>query len=293
MKHHIPTGIAAILICTLSASAALAKDGTGKNGDGARHVSMGFPVSSKEIKASIGLAVRTLPDYEGSDDAEASISPHVDFRYGGSFLRSGDINPNDGFLRAGLAVFEFSSTPATGNEMRISLGPLVRYRRGREEDDNDVLNGLGEIDKSIEIGGFLETRIGPWMADISVAKDVNNGHKGVIAAFGAKYTARASDRLTIVTGLSTSWVNDDYMQSYFGVTDAQAAQSRLARFDAGGGFKDVGVQVEASYRLSAGWSLEGQAGYWRLLSDAADSPLVDENGSANQFRALLGFAYLF
>ncbi len=67
----------------------------------------------------------------------------------------------------------------------------------------------------------------------------------------------------------------------------------LAAFDGGSGFKDVGLQIEASYAVSDNWALNGQAGYQRLLTDAADSPLVDQEGSADQFLALIGVTYRF
>ena len=83
------------------------------------------------------------------------------------------------------------------------------------------------------------------------------------------------------------------MQGYFGVTDAQAARSGLTRFDSKSGIKDAGIYVKVSYALSQQWQIDGQLGYWQLLNDAADSPLVNNSGSENQVRGLLGFSYRF
>jgi outer membrane scaffolding protein for murein synthesis (MipA/OmpV family) len=83
------------------------------------------------------------------------------------------------------------------------------------------------------------------------------------------------------------------MQSYFGVTPAQAARSGYGVYRPSGGFKDVGVMAGISMPLSESWSVDLMAKYAHLLGDAADSPLVDLKGSANQFSAGLSLSYHF
>ena len=83
------------------------------------------------------------------------------------------------------------------------------------------------------------------------------------------------------------------MQSYFGVSGAQAARSRNRAFQAESGFADVGLEANLNYAITEHWMMFGTLGYSRLLGDAADSPLVDGEGSANQFRAFTGVAYRF
>ena len=134
-------------------------------------------------------------------------------------------------------------------------------RRG--ENDNDVLNGLGNIDQSAGIGGFIEFSAGAWRANVSMTpQDVGNDNEGNLASFDIEYNTSIKEDLKLSTGLSTSWADDDYMQGYFGVTDAQAVQSELSHFDGKAGFKDVGLQLKASYAVSSRWLLNGQLGYW-------------------------------
>ncbi|MGF1463829.1 MAG: MipA/OmpV family protein, partial [Maricaulaceae bacterium] len=61
-----------------------------------------------------------------------------------------------------------------------------------------------------------------------------------------------------------------------------AAASGLDVFDAGAGFRDVGLSSVLSYQLSKRWSLNSVVSYSRLIGDAADSPIVTEEGSPNQ-----------
>ena len=97
----------------------------------------------------------------------------------------------------------------------------------------------------------------------------------------------------VIPHLWLTWADNEYMNNTFGITAAQAARSRsgLARYDAGSGLKDVGVDLGIGYMLTDSIHVTGQVGYSRLLGDAADSPLVTGEGSADQFSAMLGLAY--
>lgn len=258
-------------------------------------VGIGFPDYSQPSQAKIGFGIGPFPEYEGSDDYVATAMPLIDIREQGAyFIKGASINTNDSLLSAGLTLLHFSYSENSTRRMQIVMGPLVRAYGGRDENDSDVLNGLGDIDRSVGIGGFIEFTAGDWLANLSVSpQDVGNDNDGTLATFDIAYTTSIKDDLKLSTGLSTSWANDDYMQGYFGVTDAQATQSGLSRFDSESGFKDVGLHMKASYSVSPSWSLEGQLGYWQLLNDAADSPIVKDEGSADQVRGLVGLSYKF
>jgi outer membrane scaffolding protein for murein synthesis (MipA/OmpV family) len=83
------------------------------------------------------------------------------------------------------------------------------------------------------------------------------------------------------------------MQAYFGISAQQARRSQYQAFSAGSGIRDVGYQVVAHYGLTESLSLLGVLNYQHLLSDAADSPLVDQEGSAGQFTSFMGVTYRF
>jgi len=292
MKPNIAmVAVATGLMTAQPFHAALADDSP----DNSRRLSLGFGVPEPAaVEGYVGMGAGLFPVYEGADELGATAQPLADIRYPGLFfLKGASVNPNDGQASAGLTVLNLTYAKGSDTKARFSLGPQVRYRSDRDEDDSDALSGMGDVDDSVEVGGFLEASTGPLSAEVSVAQDVGSGHDGLLVAFGTKYTAPISDRLTVAAGLSTSWADADYTQTYFGISSAQASQSGLAAFDGGSGFKDVGVQIEASYALSDDWAINGQAGYQRLLSDAADSPLVDQEGSADQFLALIGVTYRF
>lgn len=256
---------------------------------------IGFTDDSAPWQGKIGAAIGPYPEYDGADKYAASAIPFFDIQKPGAFfLRGADINLNNGLASAGLTLLHFSYTKDDVRHLQIVMGPLVRAYGGRDESDSADLTGLGDIDQSVGLGGFLELRAAAWLANLSVTpQDVGNDKDGLLAVLNIDYTTSSSDSMKIFTGLTTSWADDDYMQGYFGVTEAQAARSGLSRYDSHAGFKDVGLQLKTTYALSSSWLFEAQAGYWRLLNDAADSPIVKDKGSAAQIRGLVGITFQF
>jgi len=291
---HNTTIIAVITIISTSTPAFSQKNGEDTN-TRSLSIGIGFPKFPQPFQAKIGLGIGPFPEYEGSDDYAATALPLINIRKPGFyFIRGASINTNDGLASAGLTLLHFSYAKKSRRRMQIVIGPLIRTYGGRDESDSDVLSGLDDIDRSAGIGGFIEFSAGAWLANLSVSpQDVGNDNDGTLTTFDVEYIASIKDSLKLSTALSTSWADDDYMRGYFGVTDVQASQSGLSRFDSKSGFKDVGLQVKASYAVSPRWSLEGQVGYWYLLNDAADSPIVKDEGSADQVRGLVGLSYQF
>jgi outer membrane protein len=72
------------------------------------------------------------------------------------------------------------------------------------------------------------------------------------------------------------------METYFSVDRGDAIRSGLSTYDADSGFKDFSLGVVLQHGFARNWSVIGVLKYTRLLGDAADSPVVDDAGSANQ-----------
>jgi len=282
MVLNLPTTIM-IAISALAAGSpqALARDTEPRPSSETKSISIGIISSSERDHASLGLGFVARPDYEGSDDYQAQITPLIDVKYAPLIIKG---------TRVGIAVLELKH-PKAG--LHILAGPLAQYRTGRDEGDNNALQGLGNIDDSIEVGGFMEIIVGNWATDISVGQDVASGHDGLLATLAAKYTTPALNGIRYSYGLSTNWADGDYMQNYFGVSNAQSETSVYAPYTADAGFKDAGMELGAFYNVSAHWGVEAHVGYRRLFNDAADSPLVKGAGSANQYQTLIGLSYNF
>ena len=230
----------------------------------------------------LGAGALYQPDYEGSDDYEVDAAPVLSVSYRQAvFLRGPMLGANLLTLEGPLA------------DDRVQLGPLVRYRFGRDEDDNDALRGLGDIDDSIELGAFATYSFAPWSLGLELFQDVSGAHEGLTAELSAGYAARLGPKLRMRSELSASWASGSYMESFFGISGAQARQSGLQRHEAEAGVKDVGLSLNLDYAVTESWKLTTLLGYQRLLGDAADSPIVEDEGSPDQLTVGLFLSYGF
>lgn len=222
--------------------------------------------TAADIKTSLGLGVGMAPDYEGSEDYTAV--PLVFARVGWG---DGDYVMLKGTqLRWNLMDDQFE------------IGPLVQYRMERDDVDNNQVDAMKDIDDAVEAGFFVTGRSGPWSATLEFAADVSDTHDGFLITLGGDYKQTISDAFKITYGLSTTYASDDYMETYFQVDAGNRGTSTLPNYDADGGIKDISLNVAADYRFNDKWSLVGNVGYKHLLGDAADSPIVDDEGSEGQ-----------
>jgi len=295
MKYLLAVVIPLVPLCL--SNPVFAQDTPPQTTAGDQEISVGLGIPETiDLQGYIGVALGVSPNYQGSDEVSAVGLPLVDIRQEGFlFIRGASVNPNDGYGSIGWNALNFGYSAGGERKFGLSIGPMIRFNAGRDEGDNSVLNGLGDIDDSVGSGGFIEARAGNWFADVgAVSQDAGDADDGLSVALRSGYTAQISERMSITPTVFSSWGNDDYMQGFYGVNSSQATRSGLAQFNAESGFKDVGIQIGTTYSMSDSFLINGQIGYQRLLGDAADSPIVDNNsGSRDQFRALIGMAYKF
>jgi outer membrane protein len=231
---------------------------------------------------SLGAGAMYRPDYDGSDDYEVRGLPILGVNYRDIVV-----------LRGPSLMIDVIQMTGTGLADNLSFGPLVKFDPGREADDNPVLRNLDDIDDGALAGAFVGYELGPVELQLTVAQDATSRHEGLVAEIQAGYGFMLAQRLRAQFEVSSTWANDDYTQAYFGITGAQAQASGLRQFTAKGGVKDAEASVSLHYLLSERWRVSGRLGYRRLVGDAADSPLVEDEGSANQASGALFVSYQF
>ena len=226
----------------------------------------------REWTLSLGVVGGIQPEYEGSDDYEFKIGPNIAASWRDILFFKGK-NLGANLIR----------------EKNFKAGPILSWTGGRDEDDNKHLDGLGDIDNSIEAGGFISFRKKPYRFKIEARQDVNSGHEGGLIELSAG-TTLPFNKPRVFVALGTTWASDDYMESFFGVSEKQSAESGLEKYKAESGIKDINLSVVAGYAITNRWRLGGKIEYKRLLGDAADSPIVEDE---NQFLAGIGISYHF
>jgi outer membrane scaffolding protein for murein synthesis (MipA/OmpV family) len=227
----------------------------------------------------VGGILIVKPTFEGSNSYEAIGFPYIlpTFSGGPGFFSRFDAR--------GLDDIRFKLIERDG----FVAGPLAGYNLGRDEDDDDHLDGLGDVDGGVVAGGFVGYRLGPMLFDTSFHNTFGDDG-GYLIRFGAEIERPLRERVLLTARIGATYADDDYMQNYFGVSAGQAASSGLDAFDADSGFKDVFAELGLKAQLDPQWEARASVRYSRLIGDAADSPIVE---SEDQFTTLLGVAYKF
>jgi MipA family protein len=226
---------------------------------------------------SLGAGAGFAPDYEGSEDYEPVP------------LLTARAQRDEIFVALEANTLRANLLPVPV----FQAGPLVRYRPERDDVDNDAVDDLEDVDAAVELGGFVGFEVEGWHGRVEVTHDVADAHEGLLVGLNGGYRAVLGPKLSLNTTAFTTYADDDYMETYFGIDGADAARSGLDTFDADGGFKDVGVSLTAHYGGREGLGVTGIAAYKRLLGDAEDSPVVDDEGDANQLFAGVLITYGF
>lgn len=206
----------------------------------------------------VGAGAIYEPEYEGGDEFAINPVPFVVFTYG-EWL---EIDPR------GVTITPF-------RHEGFALSGKVGYEGGRDEDDADRLNGLGDIDFAATVGAKASYSWNGFEVYAAVDQTID-GSESLIGTFGAEYQAPVTERLILGASVEAIIANDKHMQAYFGVDATQSVRSGLSEYKAEAGLKRVNVSASAIYMLSENWLVRGEAGVGFLTGDAADSPIVEE-----------------
>ena len=243
------------------------------------------PAHAEEVSGHVMLGGGMAPEYEGSEDYQAIPFVAAKVEYGDYYIESRGLG-----LRANVS-------PVAG----VEFGPAVSYRGGRDDDvDNNAVAAMREIDGTVEVGAFIKVPFRQLMhktdelsLKAEIMADVGGVHEGYTVELGTGYGYSPADKLRLGVDVSTTYASGNYNETYFGIDANNALRSGLAQHDADGGFKDVSLGVTAMYQLNDNWGVMGIARYTQLIGDAADSPIVDDEGSSGQVLVGAGVVYRF
>lgn len=227
---------------------------------------------------TVGGGAQVYAKYPGGDSYGINPWPILGIRREGTPLPFEA--PDDGFdfeiLRRG-SVFNF--------------GPDVRFQNKREEDD--VGAAVGDVGFTVEAGGFVELNPSERFRLRAALRQGIGGHEGLVADLGADFVLRDRDTYVFSIGPRLRWADNDFHDAYFGISPAMAAATGLPVFDPGGDFYALGAMAGYTQMIGRDWGIQLYAGYERLMGDAADSPIVRNFGSRDQFSGGVGLFYNF
>lgn len=216
--------------------------------------------SNKTWQVSLGGGLSYAPRYEGAANDRLRFMPLFDASYNnGKFF----ISPIRGI------GYNFSDDKDTQYGMRVNIG------RGRDQDVDPHLNGMGTINYVPEAGVFYNERFGGYYISSAISSGNNGTHAEIGSGIG--FPLGNADRLRI--GVNFTWGDSKYTQTYFGVTTAQSQASGnvLSAYDANAGVTDYALTSNWVHNYDKRWFSNSGLSFKQLIGSAQESPLTQRS----------------
>jgi outer membrane protein len=235
---------------------------------------------------TIGGELRTGPKWAGAPEDKFRLTGGPVFSIRKAGTPPEYFGPRDSF---GFSILDLG---------QFKIGPAAQIIWQRKASSDTALNGLGDVDYALQAGAFAEYWPAQWLRLRGEVRQGFGGEKGVTGDLfmdavvpAGQFRFSGGPRLTVQSTAAIS--------PYFSITPAQSANSTIAGlpalpvYHAGGGFYSYGAGGQVEYFFNPQWTTYGYVEYERLTGSAADSPLVIQRGSPNQFTFALGVRYSF
>jgi outer membrane protein len=230
-----------------------------------------------------GIGIGLAPDYVGSEDYKFVAAPFFRYQFSGT----------ERYLRLRGFELEFNAV----DHPWLRFGPVLNYRFGREDVENNQVDRMKDIDGAIEGGAFVgaefRDKANPrqrLILSLQFLKDISGEHNGSLTTGSVRGWLPLSKQFDSTLGVSSSFGSSDYMDLYFGVDSEDSIRSGFRTFSADSGFRDVSISPGLVMHLTKEWHIGAGVRYMRLLTDAEDSPVV-KVGDKNQWIGGIGVAY--
>ncbi len=227
---------------------------------------------------TVGAGVSASPPYEGAPNTQ--IRPTLSFNARRADKPYRFTPPDDG---SSLNLF---------SSQHLDLGPVINIRDGRN--DTRRLVGFQKIGWAAEAGVFANLWFTDWFRARAQIRQGIIGHSGAVGDAGIDYI-HTGKRWDMSIGPRVGYGDARYMETYFGVTPAEALASPflIKPYTPGAGVRYEGVELAYAYRPTDRIRATIGLGYHRLTGVAAASPVVGLAGSRDQYSAGVGVTYGF
>jgi outer membrane scaffolding protein for murein synthesis (MipA/OmpV family) len=104
----------------------------------------------------------------------------------------------------------------------------------------------------------------------------DNG-KNLHATVSGQLYGQGNDKVSL--GLAAGFADSKYAQTYYGVSDVQAANTHFGAYHAGAGLYEATSKLTWEHKIDQRWGVTSMLGVTHLLKDAARSPLAERKTS--------------
>lgn len=230
------------------------------------------PASSERVDSTWGLGIGVI----------ATDKPYRNFKTESTGLPL--ISYENKWISASVPTFDVKLF----NGETLSLRLRTRYAGdGYEADDSPFLAGMKERKSSLWAGGAViwKTNVANFTGELSA--DAMGKSKGTRARLQVDRRL-AVGRFGFTPRLAAEWVDDKYVDYYFGVRQSEATATRA--FYEGKSTVIIHTGLRMDYTPALHHVVFLDLGFSRFGSQVKDSPLVDK---PNRTSIGLGYAYRF
>jgi outer membrane protein len=231
-----------------------------------------------DINLAAGAAMQ--PTFHGSNRYRVIPIPLVIIRWRDMVSLGAD----------GLNLYWHDGPLRVGGGVSYDGGRLDHATSGILSSGDDRLKGLGDIDAAMGLRGFLSYQVGPVYLDMGLIKYVGSQNKGILVNWGASAPWSITKHFIVRPHVGATWGDDNYMQTFFGLTPLQASRSIFPQFNAGASVEDVNGGLTLVYLLSDHWFVGADASATQYLDQAARSPITIINTNAS-VAAVVGYHF--
>lgn len=226
--------------------------------------------STHDLQLGLGVGAAFIESiYTGADD-ESAVIPIIDVQYG-NFIVKG--------LEAGYALQQ--------NKRYTLTVSLAGDTLNGERDDSAVLSDLGDVDSGVnlKLAGKLNTDVG--QLGLAITQDIGDERNGSELTFSWGQPLRFNS-LAVMPTVYATWMSDELVNHYYGVSAAQALPGR-AQYEGDDGWR-YGVKLAATYPLTKSWSVNGGVKAEWYGDEVTNSSIVEEDSALSGF---VGVKYQF
>lgn len=230
--------------------------------------------SSGKWSVGMGAGGGWSPEYRGADGYKAEGLPFITARKG-----------------------QLSIDPVTGvsydllASKNLKFAPTLSYAKGR--DNTGALENFEDVHGGAMAGVLASWNVGSWQLNGDVSAAVSGDLDGVRARGYLRYRGQIGNRVLFAAGPGVSWGNNRWNQALFDVSSKDAARSGIRAFQTEGEYLQSSMNGRLTFLVTRKLSVSTVAQYSRLFGDAADSPIVEDVGDANQWHGSLAINYQF
>lgn len=259
----------------------------------------------------VGLGASSAPRYEGAQERRIRALPTLQIQWSNGVFVAGQsigmhlsgqpalefgplaalaprrTDSGTGGVIGDLPVFPSSIAPPSASLTPLPPNKVTPLRAGTTR-----LTGMEDISARLEVGGFANIALAPSVRlTNSLLYGAGNEHNGLRWNIDLqRIAADIAPHHTVVLSAGLTVANRNYNQAYFGVTQAEAAKSVNAAYQASSGVKDVHAGLRWNWALGPAWLVSSGLNVSHLMGSAASSPLVERRTNVSASAVL---AYRF